>query len=587
MRMETNRLHTKIICTLGPAVNDEILDELIEAGMDVVRLNFSHGDQDIHHENIKRVQRARKNANKPIGIMLDTKGPEIRLEKIISNQVMLKKGQLFTLHTTPVEGDDKHASITYSGLTNDVQVGNRILIDDGLVGMVITDVTEETIVCKVENDGMIASNKGVNVPDVSLGMPYLSEKDRSDILFGVKAGVDFIAASFTRCAEDILEVRKVCSEVEEGNVSIIAKIENMQGVNNIDEILRVSEGIMVARGDLGVEIPLEKVPVIQKKLIHKAYTSGKRVITATQMLDSMMKNPRPTRAEATDIANAIYDGTSAIMLSGETAAGLYPVESLKTMVRIAKEAEADINYDKRFRHRDVEEHIDVTNAISHATCTTALDLKAAAIITVTKSGRTAMMISKFRPSCPIITCTTSEKVCRQLNLSWGVIPLVIEEETYTDDLLKRAVEAGEQAGLVKQGEVVVMTAGVPMGISGTTNLLKVHVVGDVLVTGKGITNKRCHGVICVAKNIEEAIEEFQDGNILVVPQTDHRLITQIRKASGLIIEDPNPNGHGAIAGMSLNIPVIIGAENATQILKSGTPISLDAEHGVVYNDCRQ
>ena len=585
--METNRLHTKIICTLGPAVNDEILDELIEAGMDVVRLNFSHGDQDIHHENIKRVQRARKNANKPIGIMLDTKGPEIRLEKIISNQVMLKKGQLFTLHTTPVEGDDKHASITYSGLTNDVQVGNRILIDDGLVGMVITDVTEETIVCKVENDGMIASNKGVNVPDVSLGMPYLSEKDRSDILFGVKAGVDFIAASFTRCAEDILEVRKVCSEVEEGNVSIIAKIENMQGVNNIDEILRVSEGIMVARGDLGVEIPLEKVPVIQKKLIHKAYTSGKRVITATQMLDSMMKNPRPTRAEATDIANAIYDGTSAIMLSGETAAGLYPVESLKTMVRIAKEAEADINYDKRFRHRDVEEHIDVTNAISHATCTTALDLKAAAIITVTKSGRTAMMISKFRPSCPIITCTTSEKVCRQLNLSWGVIPLVIEEETYTDDLLKRAVEAGEQAGLVKQGEVVVMTAGVPMGISGTTNLLKVHVVGDVLVTGKGITNKRCHGVICVAKNIEEAIEEFQDGNILVVPQTDHRLITQIRKASGLIIEDPNPNGHGAIAGMSLNIPVIIGAENATQILKSGTPISLDAEHGVVYNDCRQ
>ena len=585
--METNRLHTKIICTLGPAVNDEILDELIEAGMDVVRLNFSHGDQDIHHENIKRVQRARKNANKPIGIMLDTKGPEIRLEKIISNQVMLKKGQMFTLHTTPVEGDDKHASITYAGLTNDVQVGNRILIDDGLVGMVITDVTEETIVCKVENDGMIASNKGVNVPDVSLGMPYLSEKDRSDILFGVKAGVDFIAASFTRCAEDILEVRKVCSEVEEGNVSIIAKIENMQGVNNIDEILRVSEGIMVARGDLGVEIPLEKVPVIQKKLIHKAYTSGKRVITATQMLDSMMKNPRPTRAEATDIANAIYDGTSAIMLSGETAAGLYPVESLKTMVRIAKEAEADINYDKRFRHRDVEEHIDVTNAISHATCTTALDLKAAAIITVTKSGRTAMMISKFRPSCPIITCTTSERVCRQLNLSWGVIPLVIEEETYTDDLLKRAVEAGEQAGLVKQGEVVVMTAGVPMGISGTTNLLKVHVVGDVLVTGKGITNKRCHGVICVAKNIEEAIEEFQDGNILVVPQTDHRLITQIRKASGLIIEDPNPNGHGAIAGMSLNIPVIIGAENATQILKSGTPISLDAEHGVVYNDCRQ
>ena len=399
-------------------------------------------------------------------------------------------------------------------------------------------------------------------------MPYLSPKDREDIAFGVKNGVDFIAASFTRTAEDILDVRKLFSALGRTNVSIIAKIENMQGVQNIDEILRVSDGIMVARGDLGVEIPLEKVPVIQKMLIHKAYSSGKQVITATQMLDSMMKNPRPTRAEAADVANAIYDGTSAIMLSGETAAGQYPVEAVQTMARIAMCAEADINYRKRFKERDTDLTPDVTNAISHATCTSAHDLGAAAILTVTKRGR-------------IICCTTDETVCRQLNLSWGVIPLMIEEATNTDDLFERAVQAGEDAGLLHDGELVVMTAGVPLGISGTTNLMKVHVVGHILVTGRGVTEQTCCGSLCVCRNGEEALRTFQDGDILVIAQTSNTLLPLVRKASGLILEDSNPNGHGAIAGMSLNIPVIIGAENATRILKSGAVVTLDAERGMV------
>ena len=402
---------TKIVCTLGPATEDDaVLRELILSGMNVARLNFSHGTHETHLNNIRRIEAFRRELNLPIAIMLDTKGPEIRLETFENGKVQLKKGQTFTLVTQSVVGNAERASITYPDLPRDIREGTTILIDDGLVEMTVRSLTAGEIVCIVNNDGMISDRKSVNVPDVDLSMPYLSPKDREDIAFGVKNGVDFIAASFTRTAEDILDVRKLFSALGRTNVSIIAKIENMQGVQNIDEILRVSDGIMVARGDLGVEIPLEKVPVIQKMLIHKAYSSGKQVITATQMLDSMMKNPRPTRAEAADVANAIYDGTSAIMLSGETAAGQYPVEAVQTMARIAMCAEADINYRKRFKERDTDLTPDVTNAISHATCTSAHDLGAAAILTVTKGGRTARMISKYRPSCPIICCTTDETV---------------------------------------------------------------------------------------------------------------------------------------------------------------------------------
>ena len=585
--MNAVHLKTKIVCTLGPSTeNDAVLRELIRSGMNVARLNFSHGTHETHLQNINRIKKMRGELKLPIAIMLDTKGPEIRLETFENGKVELKKGQTFTLMTQSVVGNAERASITYPELPRDIHEGTTMLIDDGLVGMTVRGLTDTEITCEVNNDGTVSDRKSVNVPDADLSMPYISPKDRDDIVFGIHHGVDFVAASFTRSADDILEVRKIFSQEGRSNISIIAKIENMQGVQNIDEILRVSDGIMVARGDLGVEIPLEQVPVIQKMLIHKAYSSGKQVITATQMLDSMMKNPRPTRAEATDVANAIYDGTSAIMLSGETAAGLYPVEAVKTMARIAMCAERDINYQKRFKERAAELTPDVTNAISHATCTSAQDLGAAAILTVTKGGRTARMISKYRPSCPIICCTTDETVCRQLNLSWGVIPLVIEEATNTDDLFERAVQAGEEAGLLHDGELVVMTAGVPLGISGTTNLMKVHVVGHILVTGRGVTQQSCCGSLCVCRNGEEAIRNFKDGDILVISQTTNTLLAQIRKASGLILEDSNPNGHGAIAGMSLNLPVIIGAENATKILKSGAVVMLDAERGVVScNPC--
>ena len=573
---------TKIVCTMGPATaSDEVLRELMLSGMNVARLNFSHGDHEFHLNNMNRIRKLSAELNKPIAIMLDTRGPEIRLELFENHKVELKKGQTFTLCTQTITGNADRASITYKELPRDIHEGTTILIDDGLVSMTVRSLNADEIVCVVNNDGVVSDRKGINVPDVDLSMPYLSQKDREDIAFGVRNGVDFVAASFARTAEDILEVRRLFSQEGRSNVNIIAKIENMQGVQNIDEILRVSDGIMVARGDLGVEIPLEQVPVIQKMLIRKAYSSGKPVITATQMLDSMMKNPRPTRAESTDVANAIYDGTSAIMLSGETAAGLYPVEAVRTMASIALCAESDINYAKRFKEREADPTPDVTNAISHATCTSAHDLGAAAIITVTKSGRTAKMISKYRPDCPIICCTTDETVCRQLNLSWGVTPLMIEEADNTDDLFERAVQAGEKDGLLHDGELVVMTAGVPLGVSGTTNLMKVHVVGHILVTGRGVTRQTCCGSLCVCGNAEAALRTFKDGDILVIPQTCNELLPLVRKASGLILEDGNPNGHGAIAGMSLNLPVIIGAENATQILKSGAVVTLDAERGVV------
>ena len=582
-------LKTKIVCTLGPSTaKEEILRALITSGMSVARLNFSHGTHEQHLKTIQRVAALREELRLPTAIMLDTKGPEIRLGTFEAEKVTLCAGQKFTLCTETVPGTDERVSISFAALPQDVTEGSTILIDDGLVRLTVVHVAPTEIICIVENDGVISDRKGVNVPGVHLSLPFISEKDYEDILFGICHGVDFVAASFTRSAQDILEIRKIFSEQGCTTINIIAKIENMEGVQNIDEILRVADGIMVARGDLGVEIPLEEVPVIQKMLIHKAYNAGKQVITATQMLDSMMKNPRPTRAEATDVANAIYDGTSAIMLSGETAAGLYPVEALCTMVKIAKRAEGDINYEKRFKERENDSNPDVTNAISHSTCTSAHDLGASAILTVTKSGRTARMISKYRPSCPIICCTTARSVYRQLNMSWGVTPLMLDEAQDTDELLEHAVQAGEDAGLLHHGELVVMTAGVPLGVSGTTNLMKVHVVGHILVTGNGATHKSHCGSLLVCQSEVEALEgNFSEGDILVVHQTTNALLPLLRKAGGLVLEDGDPNGHGAIAGMSLDIPVLIGAENATQILKSGSFVTLDAERGVVSCNARE
>lgn len=470
---------TKIICTLGPSTDDDnILRALMENGMDVARFNFSHGTHQDHKTRLEKIKKLREELNLPVAALLDTKGPEVRVRNFTEGKVTVENGDSFTLTTRDVEGTKDIVSITYAGLPADVSVGTRILIDDGLIELKVTSIENNTdIVCEVINGGVISNHKGVNIPGVDLSMPYLSDVDKDDILFGIQQGFDFIAASFVRTASDILQIKRFLEENGCYSINIIAKIENMQGVEHIDEIIQVSDGIMVARGDMGVEIPNEDVPVMQKMIIKKVYNAGKQVITATQMLDSMVKNPRPTRAETADVANAIYDGTSAIMLSGETAAGLYPVESLKTMVRIAVRTEADIDYKKRFFSLSRKANPDITDAISHATCTTAHDLNARAIITVSKSGRTARMVSKYRPACDIFGCTTQENIRRQLNLSWGITPILIQEEQDTFDLFDNAIQVIQDIGLLKQDDLTVITAGVPLGISGTTNMIKVHTVG--------------------------------------------------------------------------------------------------------------
>ena len=573
---------TKIVCTMGPNLFEkDLVKPLMLAGMDVARFNFSH---DIHENHLKRyneVCRLRDELGLPIATMLDTKGPEIRLGLFRDTRVTLKAGQLFTLTTEEVEGDEERVSVTYKDLPRDVKPGSVILIDDGLVAMTVEHLTDTEVTCKVRNDGVVSNRKGVNIPGAHLSMPFISPKDREDILFAIEHGFDFIAASFTRSAEDIMQIRHIMAEKNCTNIAIIAKIENMEGVEHLDEILRVVDGIMVARGDMGVEIPLEDVPGLQKRIIKDCVNAGKPVITATQMLDSMMKNPRPTRAEATDVANAIYDGTSAIMLSGETAAGAYPIEAVKTMARIALKTEADINYVSRFTSANFNSKTDITAAISHATVTSAHDLKASAIITVTKSGSTARMISRYRPDCPIITCTTDETVYRQLNMCWGVTPLLIDEEQSTDALFDHAVEAASRTGMIRDGELVVLTAGVPLGISGTTNLMKVHVVGHMLVRGTGVCGDSVTAPLCVTEDYASVAEDFLPGMILVTRQTNKSLLPLVRKAAGLILEDPDPEGHGVIAGMSLDIPVIIGAANAMSILKSGAVVTLNAHKGTV------
>jgi pyruvate kinase len=572
---------TKIVCTMGPNLFEKhLIAPLMKAGMNVARFNFSHGTYETHQHYYDEVCRIRDELGLPVATMLDTKGPEIRVRSFKNGHVTLQNGQLFTLTTDEVEGDEERVSITYKELPQDIAVGSSILIDDGLIGMQVERIDGADIVCRVLNGGVVSNNKGVNIPNAHLSMPFISEKDHQDILFAIKNGYDFIAASFTRCADDIMQIRHILQENNCHTINIIAKIENMEGVENIDEILRVVDGVMVARGDLGVEVPLEDVPSLQKKLIQRGIAAGKPVITATQMLDSMIKNPRPTRAEATDVANAIYDGTSAIMLSGESAVGAYPVEAVETMVRIALRAEADMDYIRRFS-RDTSASTDVTNAISHATVTSAHDLNASAIITVTKSGSTARILSRYRPACVIVGCTTEKHVWRQLALSWGTVPLMIAEESNTDDLFEHAVDAAVQNGLVHDGELVVLTAGVPLGISGTTNLMKVHVVGHLLSRGQGLHGGKVIAPLCVIRNLEKDAKDFNTGDVIVCHQTTREMFSMLRKSSAIVLEDDNPEGHGAIAGMSLDIPVIIGAKNATNILKSGAVVTVDGEKGTV------
>ncbi|MCI6857832.1 MAG: pyruvate kinase [Eubacterium sp.] len=470
---------TKIICTLGPATDQgDVLEQLMLSGMNVARLNFSHDTYENQKKRMDKVKALRQKHNLPVACLLDTKGPEVRLKTFKDKKVTLERGQEFCLTTRDVEGTKEIVSVTHKDLHNDIKAGSSILIDDGLVELKVVSIKGQDIHCKVLNGGVISDRKGVNIPGVELSIPFMSDKDKEDLLFGIKEDVDFIAASFTRTADDILEMKQFLKENGGENIHIIAKIENSQGVDNIDEIINVCEGIMVARGDMGVEIPEEEVPIIQKMIIKKVIAAGKIVITATQMLDSMMKNPRPTRAETTDVANAIFDGTSAIMLSGETAAGAYPVEAVQMMARIASRTEQAINYHGRFDDLPKSKNPNITDAICHATCSTAYDLDAKAIITVTKTGFSARMISRYRPGCDIFGCAMDEKVCRQLNLAWGVYPVLLGEEWEVFVLFERAINACKKQGLLQNGDVTVITSGVPIGRSGTTNMLKVQVVSE-------------------------------------------------------------------------------------------------------------
>ena len=572
---------TKIICTLGPSTDrEDILRDMILSGMNVARFNFSHGDYAEHTRRLEMLKRLRTELNCPVAALLDTKGPEVRLVKFDGGRAVLKDGQEFTLTTREVLGDSSIAQVTYKELPGDLHEGDKVLLDDGLISMHVERVSGTDIHCRVENGGVIKDKKGVNVPNVSLGIPYMSSKDREDILFGIENGFDFIAASFVRNAQDILEIRHILDE-NHSNIRVIAKLENQEGVDNLDAILAVADGIMVARGDMGVEIDFTEIPAIQKNIIYHSFSTGKPVITATQMLESMQNNPRPTRAEITDVANAVYDGTSAVMLSGETAAGKYPVEAVRTMAAIAERTEQDVSYLSRMRRGNMDSHLSISGATAHAACTTANDIKADAVITVTKSGETARLLSKFRSDTPIIACVLEESVQRQLSLSWGVTPLLMPYAHSTDEMIDLSIECARNAGLIKDGDLVVLTAGVPVGVSGTTNMIKVHVVGDSLINGVGVGHSNAKGVLCVCRTLEEARGKFQPGDVLVAPYTDNSILDLMRQASALIVEESGLNSHAAIVGLALGLAVIVGATGAVRRLKDGTMVSVDCEHGTV------
>lgn len=574
--------HTKIVATIGPASDDSgVLLELIRAGVDVARLNFSHGVHEEHRERFKRVREVAKQAGKFVPIILDTKGPEIRLGVFANGKVELVAGQRFTLSTADQLGDQNSVSISYKALPNELGVGDRVLVDDGLVEMQVIELQDQQVVCQVIVGGVLSNRKGVNIPGRSLTLPALSEQDKADIRLGVELGFDYIAQSFVRNAADIFAMRKLLEELG-ANIPIIAKIENRQGVENMAEIIKVADGIMVARGDMGVEIPTEDVPLIQKKMIADCNRIGKPVITATQMLDSMIRSPRPTRAEASDVANAILDGTDAVMLSGETASGRYPLESVRTMARIAMRTEQALEYKEILRHRDMPKSPSVTDAISHATVQAAGDLGAAAIITSTQSGSTARMVSRYRPEAPVIAVTTNEHVARRLNLSWGVYPMLGEPTANTDEMISSSIARALDAGLIKNGDLTILTAGVPVGVPGTTNLLKVHIVGDVLARGMGIGSKPVTGFVVSCQNAKEALHKVKPGCILVTIGTDKDYIPVLEQVVGLVTEEGGLTSHAAIVALSLGLPVIVGVAGATSQLTDGQIVTLDTARGLVY-----
>ncbi|MBQ2752747.1 MAG: pyruvate kinase [Firmicutes bacterium] len=576
---------TKIVCTLGPATDSvEKIKELILNGLDAARINFSHGDHQSHTVTVNMLKQAREELGAPIPLILDTKGPEIRIKKFKTDEVELKTGGSFTITTRDIEGDESIVSVTYAGLPGDLEKGNRVLIDDGLVELEVLSLNDTDIECRIINGGVLSANKGVNIPDAKINLPSLTERDINDIKFGIKMDFDYIAASFIRCAADVIKIRNVLEQNGGGHIHIISKIENREGVDNIDEILEVSDGIMVARGDLGVEIPIEEVPLVQKMLIKKANRSSKLVITATQMLESMINNPRPTRAEANDVANAIFDGSDAIMLSGETAKGDYPVESVATMARIAEKIESTIDYIKKLSVKPEKFMINTTNAISYAACSVAAELKTACIATVTKSGFTAKMISKFKPVCPVAASTYDSVVYRQLNLVWGCKPVLADRIGDDNDIYDLAVETAVKAGLAKEGDSVVIAVGVPVGISGTTNTIRVEMVGDIICEGVGVGTKSATGIARVVKTLEEAERVFRPGDIMVAEATTNELLPIMKKAAAIVVGPVanEGNNHAEIVGRTLDIPVILCNAKITNIIKDSSVITVDAARGFIH-----
>jgi pyruvate kinase len=574
---------TKIVCTIGPASESpETLRELIKSGLDVARLNFSHGTYEEHATRIARIREAAREVGKHVGLMLDIKGPKIRTGKIVNGEVELKDGATIVLTIDPVElGTAERVSISYEGLVEDVHPGAQIRIDDGLIGLQVERVDGHDIVCKVTNGGILRDRKGINVPGVTLRIPGVTEKDEADIRFGIEQGVDFIAASFVRKAADVLEVRRILEE-KDYTADIIAKIETQEGIERLAEIVEVADGIMVARGDLGVEIPTEEVPLAQKRMIALCNRAGKPVITATQMLDSMQRNPRPTRAEASDVANAIFDGSDAIMLSGETAAGRYPVESVRTMAQIAIRAEQALERDEVTTRHVTTVDRTVTDAIGHAVETMVDELGVNAIVTATTSGHSARMIAKHRPGTYIVAATPREEVARRLTVSWGVYPIVVTDARTTDEVLETAVDGALDSGLVQHGDLVVIIAGFPVGQKGTTNLIKVHTIGDVVVEGTGIGQRPVSGRAFVSNRTDEILAGFNVGDILVTYGTDKELVPAMERAAAVITEEGGLTSHAAVVGLSLGKPVIVGAKGALERIQHGLLITVDAQRGLVY-----
>lgn len=562
---------------------EETLRELFKAGLNVCRLNFSHGTHEDHQVRIDRIKKVREELNLPIAIMLDTKGPEIRVKKFANNSVRLTRGQQFTLTTRDIAGNETICSVTYKNLAKEIHPQDRILIDDGLIELRVEQVTNDTdILCTVLSEGIVSNNKGINIPGVKIRLPFLSPQDIEDLKFGVKNKIDFIASSFTRGPADVLSIRKVLEEENGNNINIIAKIENQEGVDSIDKILEVADGIMVARGDLGIEIPPEQIPLVQKMIIKKTLQASKAVITATQMLELMTHNPRPTRAEVTDVANAIFDGTSAIMLSGETAAGKYPVETVKMMNSIAVTAEASLNYEKILREAAQEHSLTITNAIAHATCSMAMEMNAQVIVTATSSGETPKALSKYKPKVPVVAVTPSQETARRLSLNWGVYPILAPHFKSTDEMFETCIDVAKEAGFVQEGELAVLTAGVPIGLAGSTNLLKVETVGKILLKGKGTgVQSVITGRVKVIHTEQDLLADFKDEDIIVTESTNDLMNSFIERSAAVITENGNLSGHAAIMGMMLSKPTIVGAVSATSILKTGDIITLNGKTGVV------